>query len=44
MKFKNYLKLGAIYYFLSGVVAVVFLVFYSIGHTGGFRANKAKMG
>lgn len=44
MKFKNYLKLGAIYYFLSGVVAVVFFVLYSIGLPGWMRSYTAYMG
>ena len=44
MKFKNYLKLGEIYYFLSGVVTVVFFVLYSIGLPGWMRSYTAYMG
>ena len=44
MKFRNYLKLGALYYFLSGVVSVFFFVLFIIGLPSVRRSYTAYMG
>ena len=44
MKFRNYLKLGALYYFLSGVVSVFFFVLFIIELPSVRRSYTAYMG
>ena len=44
MKFKNYLKLGALYYFLSGVVSVFFFVLFIIELPSARRSYTAYTG
>ena len=44
MKFKNYLKLGALYYFLSGVTGIFFFVLFIIELPGIRRSYTAYTG